>query len=100
MVEREGKREPAAARDQAVGRLEPDDAAGARRVAYAAAGVAAQRHREQPGRNAGTGARRRAAGAMIGVPRVARRRPRPTETGPPLAQSPPAHFAQTTPPAP
>ena len=75
MVEREGERKDAAARHQAVGRLEPDDAAGARRIAHAAAGVAAQRHREQAGGNARTRARRRAAGMMIGVPRVARRRP-------------------------
>ena len=51
MVEREGQRKDAAARYQAVGRLQPDNAAGAGRVADAAAGVAAERHREQPGRH-------------------------------------------------
>ena len=65
MVEREGEREDAAARHQAVGRLQPDDAAAARRIAHAAAGVGAQRHREQAGRDARARARRRAAGMMV-----------------------------------
>jgi hypothetical protein len=48
MVEREGKWEDTAARDQTVGRLESDDAASTGGVSDAAAGVAPERHREQP----------------------------------------------------
>ena len=58
MVEREGQREDAAARYQTIGRLQPDNAAGAGRVAHAAAGVAAERHRKQTGGDARPRARR------------------------------------------
>jgi hypothetical protein len=81
MVEREGMRKDAAARDETVGRLEPDDAAGARRIAHAAAGIAAQCHREQACGHAGTRSRGRATGVMIRVPRIARRRPWEIEAG-------------------
>jgi hypothetical protein len=52
VVEREGERKNAATRNQAAGRLESDDAAGADWVAHAAARVAAQRHREEASSNA------------------------------------------------
>ena len=51
-------------------------------IAHAAAGVGAERHREQAGGDARARARRRAAGMMIGVPRIARRRPRQVEARP------------------
>ena len=76
------QREDAAARHQAVGRLQPDDAAAARGIAHAAAGVGAERQREQAGGHARARAGRRAAGMMVGVPRVARRRPRQVEARP------------------
>ena len=82
MVEREGQREHAAARHQAVGRLQPDDAAGAGRIAHRAAGVGAERHREQPGADAGAGTGGRAAGMVRRVPRIARRRERQVEARP------------------
>src|SRR5207249_497196 len=81
MIEREGKREDATARDQAISRLEADDTAGAGRVPHAAASVAAQRQREEAGGDPGTRPRRRAARVMIGVPGVPRRRPWQVETG-------------------
>ena len=82
MVQGEGQRKDAAARHQSIGRLQPDDAAAARGIAHAAAGVGAQRHREQAGRHARARARRRAAGMMVGVPGIARRRPRQVEARP------------------
>ena len=82
MVEREGQRKHAAPRHQAIGRLQPDDAAGAGRIAHRSAGVGAERQREQPGADAGAGAGRRAARMMVRIPRVARRRKRQVEARP------------------
>ncbi len=66
--------DPAAA-DQPVGRLQPDDPAQCRRAADRAAGVGAERRRDEPGRDRRSRPARRAAGEMVAVPRVARRRP-------------------------
>ena len=59
MVQREGQREHAAPRHQPVGRLQPDDAAGAGRIAHRTAGVGAQRQRKQPGARRRRRSRRR-----------------------------------------
>jgi len=61
--------------DPAVGRLDPGDAAHRRRPADRAAGVGADRPRREAGRHRRAGAARRPARQVIGVPRVARRRP-------------------------
>ena len=48
LIERRRERDQAVARDAAVGRLEPDDAAERGRLADRAAGVGAERERHQP----------------------------------------------------
>ena len=62
-----------------VGRLHAGNAAHRGRIADRAAGVGAERRREEAGGETGTAAARRAAAKMIAVPRVARRRPRQVE---------------------
>ncbi len=74
MVQREGEREHPTARHQAIGRLQPDNPAGAGRVTDRAAGIGAERQREQPRGQPGAGAGGRPAGVVARVPRVACRR--------------------------
>ncbi len=75
MIEGEGVREHAMPTDQAVGRLQPDQAAKRSRIADRAAGVAAERAEHEAGGDRGARTAARAAGDMRRVPRVARRRP-------------------------
>ena len=82
MVQREGQREHAAPRHQPVGRLQPDDPAGAGRVAHRPAGIGPQRRRKQPRRHARPGPGRRPTRMMVRVPRIARRRERQVEARP------------------
>ena len=73
LIERRGERQQPVARDAAVGRLQPDDAAQRRRLADRSAGVGAERERRHAG---GDGHRRsaaRSAGNAIGRPRIPRR---------------------------
>ena len=65
----------AEAADQAVGRLQPGQAAQRGRVADRAAGIGAERAHHQPRRDAGTRAAGRSTGEMLAVPRIACRRP-------------------------
>ena len=60
---------------QAVGRLDAGDAAERRRAADGAAGIRAGAAQDQPGGDRRAGAGRGAGGEVVGVPRVARRRP-------------------------
>ena len=71
LVERGGERDHAVARDRAVGRFQPDDAAQRRRLADRAAGVGAERPRGQAGGDGGGAAAGGAAGHALAVPRVA-----------------------------
>ena len=75
MVKSEGIGINAGPADEAVGRLQSDDAAQRRRTADRPAGVGPHRagHKSRGDRRAGTA--RRAAGEMLAVPRVARWRP-------------------------
>src|SRR3954470_6177408 len=65
--------------DQTICRLQADDAAQRRRAADRPPGVGAERPGDKAGRNRGARAARRAAGEVIAVPRIARRRPRQIE---------------------
>ena len=73
-VEAERQREDAAAADQAVGRLDAGGAAEARRIADRAAGVGAHGAHAERGGDGRARAARRAAGLVVGVPGIARRR--------------------------
>ena len=75
MIEGEGIGVDAGTADEPIGRLQPDDAAQRRRAADRTAGIGAERARDKPGGNCRPGAARRAAGEVIAVPWVARRRP-------------------------
>ena len=61
--------------DEAIGRLQSDDAAQRRRAADRSAGIRAERAGDEAGRHRGARAARRAAGEMLAGPGVARRRP-------------------------
>ena len=73
-VEAERQGEDAAAADQAVGRLDAGGAAEARRIADRAAGVGAHGAHAERGGDRRARAARRAAGLVVGVPGIARRR--------------------------
>ena len=73
-VEAERQGEDAAAADQAVGRLDAGGAAEARRIADRAAGVGAHGAHAERGGDGRARAARRAAGLVVGVPGIARRR--------------------------
>ena len=93
MVEAEGGRRHAGAADETVSRLDPGDAAQGGRAADRAAGVGADAAEDQPGRDPGTGTAAAAGGEMIGVPRVARRRPRYVEARPAIGEFVGCQFA-------
>ena len=79
VIERVGERKHAAARDEAVGRLQPDRAAIAGGPADRAAGVGAHRHAHEAGGDRRARSGRRAARDVIRIPRIARRRERQVE---------------------
>ena len=76
VVERERHRKQPAPRDQAVGRLQPDHAAVAGRIADRAAGVGADRDRHHAGGERDARARRRASRMVVGIPGMPRIRER------------------------
>ena len=82
IIQRKRQRKHTAPRHQTISRLQPDNAAGTRRIADRAARIRTQRRREQPRRHARTGPRRRPARMMREVPRIARRRERQVMTRP------------------
>ena len=82
VVEGVGERQDAAARDEAVGRLDPGDAAVVGRPADRAAGIRAGPGEHQAGRDRGPGTTRGAAGEALGVPGIARGRKGQVEGGP------------------
>ena len=73
VIEARGEQHDTGARDPAVGRLEPQDAAERRRDADRAVRVGAETQRNEARRDRRRGAARRAAGHARGVVRVARR---------------------------
>ena len=73
LVERGGEGDHAVARDGAVGRLEPDDAAQRRGLADRAAGVGAERPRREARGDRGGAAARGAARHALAIPGVERR---------------------------
>ena len=82
VVHAERQRQHAGAADQAVGRLDAGDAAQRRRPADRAAGIGAGAAQDHARRHRRAGARRRTGGEMLGVPGIARRRPRQVERRP------------------
>ena len=74
MIQSEGKREDASARDQAISRLHADNAAMAGRVAHRTAGIGTKRSGQNIRPNGGAGTGRRTARMMRRIPRVARGR--------------------------
>ncbi len=73
LIERRREGEQAIARNPAVGRLEPDDAAESGRLSNRTAGVGAERERYHPRRDGCGRSAARAAGRAIERPRVLRR---------------------------
>ena len=86
MIEGEGIGVDAGAADQTVSRFQADDAAQRRRAADRAAGIGAERAGDKAGGNRGPGAARRAAGEVVAVPRIARRRPGQIEGRPAMRE--------------
>ena len=72
MIERARQRERPMARDQAVGRLETDDAAIGGRTNGRTVGLATDRERHHVGAHRGSRTARRTAGSMLGIVRIAR----------------------------
>ena len=72
MIEARDERERARARQPAVGRLQPEQAAERRRHADRAVGVGAERERHQPARDRAARAARRAAGHAVTIVRIVR----------------------------
>ena len=79
MIVGERVRHDAVTADQAIGRLESDDAAQRGRGTNGAAGIRAERGRHQARGDADCGAARRAAGEAREIPGIARWRPRQVE---------------------
>src|SRR5262249_57635683 len=79
MMVGERVRQEAVRADQAIGRLESDDAAQRGRSTNGAAGIRAERGRHQARGDANCGAARRAAGEAREIPGIARWRPRQVE---------------------
>ena len=76
----------ARAADQPIGWLQPDQPAQPSRVADRAAGVRAERPHHQPRRHPGARAAGRAAGEVLAVPRISRRRPGQVERRPAMGE--------------